>query len=368
MDSRERTFLSLDHEEPDRIPIDFWASDGTRRKIKSGLGLAFEEFLDRHDVDLRYIEGPRYVGPRLAGPPGADDIDIWGVPRVLVTARVSDGTGEFEEPYKEVLESPLAGCRSVEEVLDYPRWPSADWFDYSGIAAQCARVRDAGRVAVFMGDRLNRLAQLKPAMYLRGTEQIFVDLIENEEIARAIFARITAFYEEYAERILDSARGGIDILFSGDDFGAQNAPLLSPAMWREFLQAGFAGYARLGSAHGARVMHHTCGSVFELIPDMIESGLQVLQALQPEAARMDPRGLKSAFGDRLSFQGGVSIQSVLPRGTAAQVREHARALIEAMAPGGGFIACSSHNIQADTSLENIAALMAAYREFGSYAG
>ena len=82
---------------------------------------------------------------------------------------------------------------------------------------------------------------------------------------------------------------------------------------------------------------------------------------------MDPRGLKSAFGDRISFQGGISIQSVLPRGTPAQVRAHARQLIEAMAPGGGFIACSSHNIQADTSLENIAALMAAYREFGAYA-
>ena len=366
MDSRERTFLSLNHEEPDRVPIDFWASWGTRQKIRDIRGESFEEFLDRADVDLRYIEGPRYVGPPLADPSGARDVDIWGVPRVLVQARMHDGTGEFEEPYREVLVSPLAASRSPEEIFEYPGWPSPDWYDYSVIAAQCRRCRDAGRVTVFMGDRLNRIAQFKPAMYLRGTERIFLDLVEAPEIAHALFDRIRGFYLEYTRRILEAAGGGIDILCTGDDFGAQGGPLISPAMWSDFLREGFAAYSALGHAFGVRVMHHTCGAVYDLIPQLIHAGLDILQALQPEAARMDPEGLKQAFGDRLSFMGGVSIQRVLPRGSVAEVRAHVRRLFEAMAPGGGFIACSSHNVQADTSLSNIDALLTAYREFGAY--
>jgi uroporphyrinogen decarboxylase len=367
VDSRERTFLCLNHEEPDRVPIDFWASRGTRQKIRERWGESFEEFLERADVDLRYIEGPRYMGPVLEGPAGAHDVDIWGVPRVLVKAKVDDGTGQFEEPYREVLASPLARYRSIEELLAYARWPSPDWFDYSGIRAQCTRYRDSGRVVVFMGDRLNRIAQLKPAMYLRGTERIFLDLVEAPEIARALFTKISGFYLEYARRILEAARGGIDILCTGDDFGAQNALLVSPLMWRDFLREGFAAYAALGHAYDARVMHHSCGSVHALIPELIRAGLDILQALQPEAALMEPERLKRAFGDRLSFQGGVSIQQVLPHGRAAEVRAHVRRLFEAMAPGGGFIACSSHNIQADTPLANIEALLSAYRDFGVYA-
>lgn len=378
MDSRERTLLALHHEEADRVPIDVWASRGTRDKIRNGLGMSLEEFLDANDVDLRYIEGPRYIGPALAdrvgtanpsgtaGPAGTPAVDIWGVPRTSVVVRLADRTGEHREYYEEVARSPLQGVRTRDEVEAYSHWPSADWFDYSDIRAQCERVRSKSRVVVFMGDRLNRLAQLKPAMYLRGAEQIFLDLVDNPDIASAIFARIASFYREYGARILEAARGAIDILCTGDDFGSQNGPLVSPAMWRTFLRAGFRDFIELGKAHGAVVMHHTCGAVADLVPDMIDCGLDILQSLQPEASGMDPRTLKAGFGDRLCFHGGVSIQRVLPRGTPGEIGEHVRDLFAAMAPGGGFIACTSHNIQADVPLANVAALLDAYRAAGHY--
>jgi len=363
VDSRERTFLALNHEEADRVPIDFWASRGAREKIRNGLGMSFEEFLDANDVDLRYIEGPRYIGPSLVGPTGTA-VDIWGVPRTGVVVRLADRTGEHREYYGEVARSPLQEVRTRDEVEAYPHWPSADWFDYADIRAQCERVRSKGRVAVFMGDRLNRLAQLKPAMYLRGAERILLDLVDDPDIASAIFARIASFYREYGARILEAARGGIDILCTGDDFGSQNGPLVSPKMWNTFLRAGFRDYLALGKAHGAVVMHHTCGAVADLVPDMIDCSLDVLQSLQPEAADMDPRTLKARFGDRLCFHGGVSIQRVLPGGTPADIGRHVRDLFAAMAPGGGFLACTSHTIQADVPLANIAALLDAYREAG----
>jgi len=362
MDSRERLHLALSHEEPDRVPVDFWASSGFYRKVEALLGLSKEELLDLYDIDLRYIEGPRYVGPPLRKLPDGSEEDLWGVPRVRVTV----GKGLEAETYREVVAPPLASARTVEEVGSYPRWPSPDWFDYSGIRAQCEEVHRKGKVAVFMGDRLNRIAQLKPAMYLRGVEQIFVDMALFPDMAHAIFSHIRSFYLKYEERILEAAGGELDILLTGDDFGSQEGPLVSPSMWEEFLMEGFRGYIELAHSYGIKVMHHTCGSVRQLIPLMLDCGLDVLQSLQPEAKDMDPRALKADFGDALSFQGGISVQRTLPFGTPEEVRREVRDRIEALAPGGGYIFGTAHNLQADVPMENFEALMEAYREYGMY--
>ena len=363
MDSRERTFLALDLEEPDRVPVDFWMSRGFRQKLESTLGVSADAFLDAHDVDLRYLDGPCYVGPPLATYPDGSDEDIWGVRRGSVTVPTGDGS----ETYREVTESPLASAQTVEEIDGYPGWPSPEWFDYSVIEAQCEEIRRRGRVAVFVGDRLNRLAQLKPAMYLRGVEQIFVDIALSPDLAQAIFRNIRSFYRSYAERIFDAAGGKLDLLLTGDDFGTQNGPFLSPDMWVEFLGDGFAEYVGIAKAHNVRVMHHTCGSVRPIVPLMMDRGLDVLQSIQPEASDMDPRTLKADFGHRLAFHGGISIQRTLPFGTPEDVRNEVRARVDALAAGGGYILCTSHNIQADISIENVEALLQAYRDFGRYA-
>jgi len=366
MDSRERTFLTLDHQEPDRVPLDCWASKGTRHKINSKMKLSYDDFLDKYDIDLRYIEGPEYIGPSLKTEKGLEK-DIWGVGRQQVPVLVSDGTDTYEEVYKEVLESPLKKCSSVEEVYAYPHWPSADWFDYSCIEKQCDQIRDRGRVVVFMGDRLNRFAQLKPAMYLRGMDQIFLDMAESPEIASSIFNHIISFYIEYENRILEAARGKIDILVTGDDFGMQDGMMISPSMWKQMLKNGFTEYITVAKDYGAKVMHHTCGSVYGIIENFIDSGLDILQSVQPEASEMDPGRLKSDFGHRLCFQGGISIQKILPFMKPDDVRAHVGSVFGQMMPGGGYIAGTAHNIQADTSIENIEALFEAYHFYGRYA-
>ena len=362
MDSRERVFKALDFEEPDRVPIDLWISKGFKRKVLSAVSLSEEALFDAHDVDLRYIDGPAYIGPALRSFADGTDEDIWGVRRATVTLQLRDGV----ETYEEVAQSPLAGMNTVEEIEGYDHWPSPDWFDYSVVEAQCEKIRARGRVAVFQGDRMNRLAQLKPAMYLRGVEQIFIDMCAEPEIAEAVFRKVRSFYCSYAERIFEAARGKIDILLMGDDFGSQNGPLVSPAMWIQFLGKGFADYVSLAKSHGIRVMHHTCGSVRPIIPLMIERGLDVLQSVQPEAFDMDPRMLKREFGDKLAFHGGMSIQRTLPFGTKEEIRREVKDRVEAFAPGGGYILCTAHNIQADTPVENALALLDAYREFGRY--
>ena len=362
MDSRERTFLALNHEEPDRVPLDLWVSAGFSAKLEAALGVTVDAFRDAHDVDLRYIDGPSYVGPSLRRGADGADVDIWGVARRPAQVQVSGG----QERYMEVARSPLAAATTVEEVESYAHWPSPDWFDYTPVKAQCEALRTRGRVAVFMGDRLNRLAQLKPAMYLRGVEQIFMDLVLNPELARAVIARVRSFYLAYAQRIFDAAAGGLDLVLMGDDFGSQGAPLLSPAMWQQYLQEGFAGYIDLAHSHGVKVMHHTCGAVRPLIPLLIDNGLDVLQSLQPEAEGMDAGALKADFGARLAFHGGLSIQRTLPFGSPAAVASEVRERIAALAPGGGYILGTAHNLQADVSVANALAMLAAHREYGSY--
>jgi uroporphyrinogen decarboxylase len=363
MDARQRVALALDHIEPDRVPVDYWATAGVTARLLDHFGLSTEEQLLEHlDVDFRYIEGPEYAGPKPEVHHDGSVDDHWGVPRV----RVEVNSGGQISVYHEVINFPLRDASSVDQLRDYPKWPDPDWFDYDCVAAQVAAARRTGKVVVFMGDRMNRCAQLKPAMYLRGVDQILLDMAASPEMAEYLFRKITAFYVEYARRALEVAGGGIDIFMTGDDFGTQQGLMMSPEMWRRFLRPGFKAFVDLGRRYGCKVAHHSCGSIKPIIPDLIECGLDILNPLQPEVDDMDHGELKRQFGDRLSFHGSISIQRTLPFGSPDDVRSEVRRRMETLAPGGGFIFCTAHNIQADTPTENIVALFDAYRDFGRY--
>ena len=362
MTSRERVMLALNFEEPDRVPIDFWATPGFYRLVEKSTRASKEEFLEKGEVDFRYVEGPRYVGPALPAGQGGSYRDLWGVERTIVSVRV----GEGEEQYSEVASSPLAAASTPEEADSYAHWPSADWFDYSVLRSQCERVRKAGFAVVFMGDRLNRVAQLKPAMYIRGVDTILMDMAVKPEMADVVFGRVRSFYCEYLGRILEAAGGLIDIVLTGDDFGAQNAPLISVPMWTRFLQPGFSSYVSIIKESGARCMHHTCGNVVPLVGAMVGCGLDVLQSLQPECMEGHFRELKRTYGDRLSFHGGISVQRTLPNGSPEDIRREVRKRTEELAPGGGYVYCTAHNVQADCPIENVEAMIEAYGRFGRY--
>jgi uroporphyrinogen decarboxylase len=328
-------------------------------KIERELGLGYEAFLDRYDVDLRYIPGPAYIGSPLE-----DGRDIWGVRRTQIEVEVPGGT----ESYSEVAESPLAAMESVEQIEAYAGWPSPDDFDYSIVETQCDAIRAERRAVVFMGDRLNRVAQLKPAMYLRGIENTFLDLAVRPEIVQAILTQIRTFYMAYLERILDAARGKVDIVLTGDDFGSQKGLLISPDAWRTFIRPGFAAYVDLIKSYDAAAMHHTCGSVVDLVPDLIACGLDVLQSIQPEADGMSLADLVARYGGELCFHGGISIQQTMPFGTPDEVRAAVREIAEVAKPDGGYIFGTAHNIQADTRVKNVLTLLSAYHTYGRYEG
>jgi uroporphyrinogen decarboxylase len=323
-----------------------------------------EALLRELGVDLRYVMGPSYVGLQMRTHDDGTVEDHWGVVRRPMTVDGTDRTGRrWTWTYQHVHVSPLQGATTVREIEAYAHWPSADQWRYEVVKAECDEAGRTGCAVVNGGDRLDRTAQLKPSMYLRGTEQFLSDLVLEPAIADCILEHIGHYYLTYNERVFQAAQGRIDIFFMGDDMGTQTGLWVSPKMYRRFFKERFRRYNDLAHRYGMKTMYHTCGNVTKLIPDFIDCGLDILQSLQPSA--MDLAVLKREYGKHLAFQGGIDIQEVLPKGTPAQVREHVRQRAQVLGAGGGYIFGTAHNLLPDVPTENAVALFHAYRQAGS---
>lgn len=337
---RERVLLALDHRETDRVPLAMVCSGlnpPVQRAVAELLGRERGLTVDEYLAPLLDIAGvgPAYLGPSL--PPGTD---IWGVHR----AAQSYGDGAYDE----IDVHPLADAQTVDDLLAYP-WPDPDWFDYSVLPARCAAV-DSHCLMLSNGNIF------ESAWYLRGFEQLLRDLALDPDFVHELFERVLGFFLEHFERALEAARGRIDLVFTADDIGGQTGLLMSLPMWETQLKPYHARLNRLIHAHGARVIYHSDGAVMEAVPGLLDMGIDVLQALQFDCVGMDPVRLKADFGDRLCFEGGVSVQSTLPFGTVDDVRAEVRERIRVLGAGGGYILGPSHAIQAGTPPENVLAL------------
>ena len=341
---RQRVRLALDHRPTDRIPLAMVCSG-----INAPARAELEDYLRRRRqlsveaylsplLDIKAI-APDYIGPALE--PGTD---IWGVHR----SAVSYGQGE----YSEIDRYPLAEAESPAD-LPRHRWPSTEWFDYAGLPAKVAALQADGGPYCLMVMNAN---PFETSWYLRGFERMLYDFRDCPDLAHQLLDRVTDFYVEHYGRVLSAARGQIDLAFTADDIGTQQGLLMSPKLWREFLLPRHVRLNRRIHECGAKVIYHSDGAVMDAVPGLIEMGIDVLQALQFDAAGMDPALLKQRYGDRLCFEGGVSVQKTLPFGTADEVRHEVRHLIDTLGAGGGYILGPSHAIQAGTPPENIVAL------------
>ena len=160
----------------------------------------------------------------------------------------------------------------------------------------------------------------------------------------------------------------VDIIKIGDDLGMQDRLLISPRMYRDLLKPIHADYIANIKAHTkAKVFFHTDGDVFDLLDDFVEIGIDILNPIQTSAGKMaDLAAMKSRYGKKLCFCGAIDTQSILSRGTPAQVRQEVHRVIELLAPGGGFLLAAVHTITADVPAENILAMVDAAQEFGHY--
>lgn len=303
---------------------------------------------DYFGMDItRVVEGPSalplerfepWYGQAIGAAISAGEVDEWGV---------WWRSGDFHH-FAEV-QSPLKNASSIGELESYP-WPDLD--EPGRFAGVAERVRDLHRqglaVAAFAGSIFER------AWYLRGMQELMIDMHESPRFARALLERC-AYHQRCAAGHF--ARAGVDIVITGDDVAGQHGMLMSIPMWQDYLKPLQTATARAIKEAGAYVFYHSDGNVAPLIPELIETGIDILNPIQPEC--MDPAAIKEQFGERLCFWGTVSVQQTMPLGTPEQVRAEVRRRIATVGRGGGLILAPAHVLGPEVPWENVVAFFEA---------
>ncbi len=407
MTSRERVRAAIEHREPDRVPIDLSGHPSSgisaiayarlRRHLGIGPGEVFvydliqglaqpeDDILDRFGADVldlgrvfltepdrrrswRLLDGTEaqvayFFAPE---PDGADGWLFRGDEGQVI------GVMPAGQPYITQVYWPLADGITDEALADLPRhmrqttwgcprlaaapWHrpmEGEWLDE--VARRAARLRAESDRAIMLGFGGNLLEW---AQFLRGIGQFYLDLAGDPRAAHRLLDRLTELHLEGLRRVLPVLGPHIDLIRMGDDLGTQAGPQISPAMYREFFFPRHqAIYAEVKRHCDAFVFLHSCGGICELLPMLIEAGVEVINPVQTSARNMEPERLKREFGRDLCFWGGgCETQSTLIHGSPAQVRDEVRRRIDIFGPGGGFVFTQVHNILPDVPPENVVAM------------
>ncbi|MEM3648345.1 MAG: uroporphyrinogen decarboxylase family protein [Thermoproteota archaeon] len=348
MNSKERVLTAFEHEEPDRVPVWCGASPEFWSKAKRTLGLDDEGLLRRIGDDFRRVYA-RYVGPL--------DIITPRTPRAKT--RTLFGVERSKLYYGYALNHPLSNA-SLREVEEYP-WPNPAWIDVSNIRADAKKYHD--QYAILGGDWSPFWHDV---MELLGMENMFVKMHTEPEIVDAVFEQVVGYYEAVNRKIFEEAADLIDIFFIGNDLGTKHGPMISEKLFRRFVLPHLKRLVDLGHSYGLKVMLHCCGGFSELIPAMVEIGLDGLHAVQPSCRGMDLRKLKKEYGDKILFNGAID-STWLIFGTPEFVQAKTREVLEIMMPGGGYVAGASHDyILEETPVENVLTMFDTVHVYGRY--
>jgi uroporphyrinogen decarboxylase len=369
--SRERLQCAIARQIPDRVPLDLGGSI-------TGLTLAFTQALCRFlgiEKELKVIVKPlqlveppeeilarlhidtRYVRPSFPGQSGKEDeyIDEWGVRRRLA----SNGF------YYDIVEHPLREG-TLREIERFP-WPEPGNEElFLGLRERAETLYRHTDYAI-IGDPLSP-ALFEPAWYLRGMDNFLVDLVQNRTYAERLLDTLLEFQLQFFGKFLSQVGDFIQVIMLGDDLGTQRAPLIAPELYREIIKPRHRKlFAFIKSHTDAKIFLHSCGAIRPLIPDFIDAGVEILHPLQPLAWGMEHEQIKTQYGDRLSFWGGIDVQEALP-GSREGVRAEVNHRIKVLGYGGGYVLSPAHNIQPDVPPENVLTLFDCAVSAGVYGG
>ena len=377
LSSRERVRLALNHQEPDRVPIDITYTRVPYVDVRRVLGLPPEtvkpDVWDRVKPSLDVIEklhcdllwvGVKGPSTRKSFSFDMDEYtDEWGV--TFRKVKRIDGSDQFE-----IRDCPIQ-TPSLKAVEAFP-WPDPlDPARYDGVAEQMKHLYETTPYALCarLGDNI-----WEQANYSSGQANWLMYVSTEPEFCVALMKKIAAIQKSiYLEGLRLFGKYLSVIRLGGEDFGTQTGMLISPKMFRtmvkpilkEVYTAVKERLADLGN-NDCKLMLHSCGGVEPIIDDLIEIGVDVLDPVQTRAKRMNAFQLKQTFGDRLSFHGGIDTQGILPFGSEEDVAEETRRKLEMLAPGGGYILCPTHNVQADVSGRNVVRMAETGYTYGRY--
>jgi len=368
MTSRERVITALAHREPDRVPFDCTFSYEGYLRLQKYLGIKTEndiyptnswlnigtpiELLHELNIDLYYVGLGKTKDTRDFEFGMDYYTDDWGVKY----RKIEHSAGIYYD-----FDGHVLGDATTD-----PHNPELS----AGVEERCRNLyekTDFALVGKFSDSIFER------AFYMRGFEQMLIDVSINPEFASVLMNKLADLAIARMEVGLKACGKYIQLLrFAGDDMGHQSGPLMNPKTFRSVVKPVFARYYKKARElinqynPDIKLMAHTDGDVYPIIPDYIEMGLDVLNPVQPYVDEMEHDKLKEEFGDHLSFHAGIDIQNVMPNGTIEEVKNEAIKTMQALGPGGGYILAPSHYIQSDVPPENIIALRDAVLKYGKY--
>jgi uroporphyrinogen decarboxylase len=414
MTKRERVLAAIGHHEPDRVPVDLGAMRSTGitamaySRLKRYLGIAaghthvydvvqqlaqpelsILDYVESDVIDLGRAflteEGdwqdftlpdgspakiPAYIRFRPDGAGG------WQALSAIdeVIGAMPQGAFYLSQlcfPLMDWDGRDLAVLDRLPELMDRVTWaalPTAPWhkpltkehlFDIRRKAKELFETTDFAVMAGFGGNLFEW------GQYLCRNDQFLVDLIDNPKKVEALLDRLTEMHLANLEKFLDAVEGYVQVIQMGDDLGTQIAPEISPQMYRKFFKPRHRLiYERVKKRPGLHLFLHSCGSIAELLPDLIEIGVEIINPVQTSARGMEPERLKRDFGRDVTFWGGgCDTQRILPRATEEEIDDHVRRRIETFAPGGGFVFTQVHNILPNVPPQNIVAMAEAAKTY-----
>ena len=402
MTSRERVLTALNHRQPDRVPIDFsgHCSSGiaaiTYPRLREYLGLPSspvrvydiiqqlaivdEDVLDRFGVDTIELgrgfalddeswspwtlpDGTPCLVPAWVQPERDDGRWVIRSQTGRVLAHMPDGSLYFEQIYFPFAEGD--DSKAVSAILGESMWTAIASppgpVDSQALTEGAQRLRQKTNRAIIglFGGNLFEIGQF---LYRNA---LFMMLLAGEpKRAHRFLDELVEVHLANLERFLGAVGKYIDIILFGDDLGMQTGPMLSPQMYREFFKPRHKLlWNRAKELADVKVMLHCCGGIRQLIPDLIEVGLDAINPVQISCSGMDAAELKAEFGRELAFWGGgCDTRSVLPNATPQQVAQHVKKQVNILGPGGGFVFQQVHNILANVPPENIAAMFDAVND------
>ena len=383
MTSRERILAAISHQEPDHVPFDLagttWTgiTNGAYQNLRLYLGKSSEEphwsdvvqqivipsedILETLEVDTRGLfpltsHNWSVYDKLIDKDDNWEYHDEWGF-----THHFPKSNGFWFSLVKHPMEKVLP---DVKEIEGY-NWPVASNKErIKGLREIALRFREQGKIIMLKG---LCAGVFEMHQRFRGMSNAMVDSFLYQEFSDSLIGKIADLKIEFWVMALAELADVVDVIAEGDDYGTQESQLIDPEHFREYYKPHISRIisAMKQNAPNAKVMFHSCGNVRPIIPDFIEIGIDILNPVHINATGMEPFLLKKDFGKDIVFWGGgVDTQKILPTGTVEEVKEDVKKNIDALAPGGGYIFATVHNIQSEVPPQNIITMCESIKNFG----
>jgi len=375
VNSRERVNAALAHKEPDKVPMSLGTTivDGLTKFAKDN----YEEFLGLeitpHNVTHKMMGTVETPGS-IAAMYGLDFKTIrlkapWNNPTtVFDDGSYLDDYGCVLSPceyYYDISKRPLTGEIDIEDI-EKSSWPDP----YApgrtdSLREEVQELYENTNYAIVADIMCG--GPFEQALWVRGWEDFLCDLYTDPKLAEALMDKITEIDIGLWDVFLTAVGDYVDVVCQGDDLGMQDRSIIPIDIYNKYVKKYHKRiYDFIKTKTKAKIFHHSCGSVYELIPGLIEAGIDILNPVQTSAKNMEPERLKREFGGYISFWGGIDTQKLLPFGTPQQIEDEVKKVIEILGKDGGYIFAPGHNIQALVPPENIDAMLKAALKYRNY--